>query len=193
MTDEPNPPKRLHTPVLEHAREEKSRRLEAIEPWLEDGVLPSAPHRRCAESLIVSPATASRSKATTRSRPTFCRARSRRSTRQQVHDLHLLISSISRPEHLTLFERGIAQQARFRVRRPAEPARRAVARRRHARDRRDPYVRRAVCADVRRPDAATSRWCAPMQGRPARQSLYRRRTPKTRRPSSRPPRSATAS
>ena len=31
----------------------------------------------------------------------------------QVHDLHLLISSISRPEHLTLFERGIAHRVDF--------------------------------------------------------------------------------
>jgi malonate decarboxylase alpha subunit len=28
----------------------------------------------------------------------------------KVHDLHLLISSVSRPEHLTLFERGIARK-----------------------------------------------------------------------------------
>ena len=31
----------------------------------------------------------------------------------QVHDLHLLISSVSRPEHLTLFERGIARKLDF--------------------------------------------------------------------------------
>jgi malonate decarboxylase alpha subunit len=31
----------------------------------------------------------------------------------QVHDLHLLIPSISRPEHLTLFERGIARRVDF--------------------------------------------------------------------------------
>jgi malonate decarboxylase alpha subunit len=31
----------------------------------------------------------------------------------RVHDLHLLISSISRPEHLTLFERGIAHRVDF--------------------------------------------------------------------------------
>ncbi len=30
-----------------------------------------------------------------------------------VHDLHLLIASISRPEHLTLFERGIARKIDF--------------------------------------------------------------------------------
>src|SRR5271156_1382976 len=30
-----------------------------------------------------------------------------------IHDLHLLISSISRPEHLTLFDRGIAQKVDF--------------------------------------------------------------------------------
>src|ERR1700733_6001828 len=28
----------------------------------------------------------------------------------KIHELHLLISSVSRPEHLTLFERGIARK-----------------------------------------------------------------------------------
>lgn len=32
---------------------------------------------------------------------------------KQVHDLHMLISSITRPEHLTLFERGIARRVDF--------------------------------------------------------------------------------
>ena len=32
---------------------------------------------------------------------------------RRVHDLHLLIPSISRPEHLTLFERGIARRVDF--------------------------------------------------------------------------------
>jgi malonate decarboxylase alpha subunit len=31
----------------------------------------------------------------------------------RVHDLHMLISSITRPEHLTLFERGIARRVEF--------------------------------------------------------------------------------
>jgi malonate decarboxylase alpha subunit len=31
----------------------------------------------------------------------------------KIHDLHLLISSVSRPEHLTLFERGIARKLDF--------------------------------------------------------------------------------
>ncbi len=31
----------------------------------------------------------------------------------KLHDLHLLISSVSRPEHLTLFERGIARRIDF--------------------------------------------------------------------------------
>jgi malonate decarboxylase alpha subunit len=33
--------------------------------------------------------------------------------REKVHDLHLIISSISRPEHLTLFELGIAKKVDF--------------------------------------------------------------------------------
>ena len=32
---------------------------------------------------------------------------------KKLHDLHLIISSISRPEHLTLFERGIAKSVDF--------------------------------------------------------------------------------
>jgi len=32
---------------------------------------------------------------------------------RKVHDLHLLISSVSRPEHLTLFERGVARRLDF--------------------------------------------------------------------------------
>jgi malonate decarboxylase alpha subunit len=32
---------------------------------------------------------------------------------KKIHDLHLIISSISRPEHLTLFELGIAKKADF--------------------------------------------------------------------------------
>jgi malonate decarboxylase alpha subunit len=32
---------------------------------------------------------------------------------KKIHDLHLIISSISRPEHLTLFERGIAKKVDF--------------------------------------------------------------------------------
>ena len=32
---------------------------------------------------------------------------------RRLHDLHLLIASISRPEHLTLFERGIARRVEF--------------------------------------------------------------------------------
>jgi malonate decarboxylase alpha subunit len=32
---------------------------------------------------------------------------------RKVHDIHLLISTVSRPEHLTLFERGIARKLDF--------------------------------------------------------------------------------
>jgi malonate decarboxylase alpha subunit len=32
---------------------------------------------------------------------------------KRLHDLHLIISSISRPEHLTLFELGIAKKVDF--------------------------------------------------------------------------------
>jgi malonate decarboxylase alpha subunit len=52
-------------------------------------------------------------KETIRSRPTFYRGPLVRVDAKKVHDLHLIISSISRPEHLTLFELGIAKKVGF--------------------------------------------------------------------------------
>ena len=79
----------------------------------------------------------------------------------QVHDLHMLISSISRPEQLDIFETGHRAQDRLRLRRAAEPAGGAAARGRQARGRRDPHLCRALRPDVRRPDARAWRWSRP--------------------------------
>ena len=47
----------------------------------------------------------------------------------KVHDLHMIIPSVSRPEQLDLFERGIARKLDFCLCRRAEPAHLAVPRR----------------------------------------------------------------
>ena len=109
-----------------------------------------------------------------------------------MHDVHLLISSISRPEHLTLFERGIAHKVDFAF---AGPQSLRVAQ--LLEDGKleigaiytyvELYARMFV--DLTPHVALRVRGA----GRPARQSVHRRRIPRTRRPSSRPPRSATAS
>ncbi len=60
-----------------------------------------------------SPVTASAWRATTRSRPTFWPKRWCRSTRGRVHDLHMVQSVLALPEHLDVFERGIASRLDF--------------------------------------------------------------------------------
>jgi malonate decarboxylase alpha subunit len=46
---------------------------------------------------------------------------------KKLHDLHLIISSISRPEQLTLVRVGDREEDRFRLRRPAKLAGISVA------------------------------------------------------------------
>ena len=64
--------------------------------------------RRCS-----GPATGSAWRATTRSRPTSSPRRSPASTRRDVHDLHMVQSGVVLPEHLDMFEKGIARRLDF--------------------------------------------------------------------------------
>ena len=47
---------------------------------------------------------------------------------KKVHDLYLIISSISRPEHLPLFELGIARKVDFAFAGPEPPCRSVIGR-----------------------------------------------------------------
>ena len=89
-----------------------------------------------------------------------------------VHDLHLLISSVSLPEHLDVFEKGICKRIDFLLRRGAERADGRAGRGRDRRGRCHPHLRRAVRADVRRPDSR----CRPAvrdASRPRREPVHR--------------------
>ena len=116
-----------------------------------------------------------------------------RSTPARVHDLHMVQSVLALPEHLDVFERGIAREARLL----ASPARRA---------RGSPSWSAAGQIEIgaihtylelfapllRRPDAARSRW---WRRRPptATATSTPAPTPRTRRRSSRRPPSRAAS
>ena len=81
-------------------------------------------------------------------------------------------SVLALPEHLDLFENGIAARARLLASPGPQGARlaRAGVGRPH-RDRRDPHLPRAVRALLRRPDAARWRW-SPRSAADARGNLY---------------------
>ena len=73
---------------------------------------------------------------------------------ERVHDLHMVQSVLALPEHLDVFERGIASKLDFSFSGPQAGAARQAGGRRPHRDRRDPHLPRAVRPLLRRPDAA---------------------------------------
>jgi malonate decarboxylase alpha subunit len=93
-------------------RDEKARRLAAIAPWLEDGVLPAARIVDALETLI-RPGDRVALEGDNQKQADFLSRSFAKVDPQKIHDVHLLISSISRPEHLTLFERGITRKVDF--------------------------------------------------------------------------------
>ncbi len=93
-------------------RDEKARRLAAIAGWLEDGVLPSARITDALEQLI-RPGDRVALEGDNQKQADFLSRSLAKVDPANVHDVHLLISTINRPEHLTLFERGIAHRVDF--------------------------------------------------------------------------------
>ncbi|PLZ02119.1 malonate decarboxylase subunit alpha [Burkholderia sp. WAC0059] len=93
-------------------RDEKHRRLAAVAGWLEDGVLPAARMTDALE-LLIRPGDRVALEGDNQKQADFLSRAFARVDPAKVHDVHLLISSISRPEHLTLFERGIAHRVDF--------------------------------------------------------------------------------
>src|SRR5882757_8732273 len=91
---------------------EKARRLKAIEGWLDNGVLKAERIVDALETLIQSGDRVALEGNNQKQADFLSRAFAKLDP-ARVHDVHLLISSISRPEHLTLFERGIARKVDF--------------------------------------------------------------------------------
>ena len=93
-------------------RDEKRRRMQLVQPWMKGPVLPSEKLVEALETLIVS-GDRIVLEGDNQKQADFLSRSLVKVDPGKLHDLHLIISSISRPEHLTLFELGIAKKVDF--------------------------------------------------------------------------------
>src|ERR1700729_2006190 len=93
-------------------RDEKRRRMTLVKPWMKGPVLPRAKMIEALETLIVSGDKVVL-EGDNQKQADFLSRSLVKVDAKKLHDLHLIISSISRPEHLTLFEWGIAKKIDF--------------------------------------------------------------------------------
>ena len=93
-------------------RDEKRRRLQLVEPWMQGPILPRERIIPALESLIVSGDRVVL-EGDNQKQADFLSRSLVKVDPGKVRDLHLVISSISRPEHLTLFEFGLARKVDF--------------------------------------------------------------------------------
>ena len=103
----------MQTPISwTKRREEKQRRLKAIRPWMRGPLLPRERTTEALEALI---GVGDRIvlEGDNQKQADFLARSLVRMDAKKVRDLHLIISSISLPEHLTLFELGIARKVDF--------------------------------------------------------------------------------
>jgi len=93
-------------------RDEKNRRMQLVSSWMNGPVLPQKHLVQALESLI-SPGDRIVLEGDNQKQADFLSRSLVKADPKKLHDLHLIISSISRPEHLTLFELGIAKRVDF--------------------------------------------------------------------------------
>ena len=93
-------------------RDEKRRRLESVKPWMKGPVLAQNKIVETLESVIQS-GDRIVMEGDNQKQADFLSRSLAKVDPKKIHDLHLIISSISRPEHLTLFEMGIAKKVDF--------------------------------------------------------------------------------
>src|SRR5882757_5626385 len=142
-------------------RDEKRRRMQLVQQWMEGPILPKAKIIEALETLVVS-GDRIVLEGDNQKQADFLSRSLVKVDAKRLHDLHLIISSISRPEHLTLFELGIAKKGGFRFRWSPKPARLATVGGWQARDWRHPHVCRTVCAIAGGPGTKCgSRLCGP--------------------------------
>src|SRR6266567_2794542 len=93
-------------------RDEKRRRIELVKPWMRGSILPKEKIIEALETIIVS-GDRIVLEGDNQKQADFLSRSLVQVDAKRLHDLHLIISSISRPEHLTLFELGIAKKVDF--------------------------------------------------------------------------------
>jgi malonate decarboxylase alpha subunit len=92
-----------------HRRAKKAARLARIAPWMKGIVLDTGSMVEGLQALL-EPGDAVALEGDNQKQADFLSRSLVQADPAKLHDLHLLISSVSRPEHLTLFERGIARK-----------------------------------------------------------------------------------
>ncbi len=90
-------------------RAKKAARLARIAPWMKGQVLETGAIVEALQALL-EPGDAVALEGDNQKQADFLSRALVQVDPAKIHDLHLLISSVSRPEHLTLFERGIARK-----------------------------------------------------------------------------------
>jgi malonate decarboxylase alpha subunit len=93
-------------------KEEKARRLARVEPWIQGGVLDADKIVDALQNLIL-PGDRVALEGNNQKQADFLSRALARTDPNKIHDLHLLISSVSRAEHLDLFQKGIARKIDF--------------------------------------------------------------------------------
>jgi malonate decarboxylase alpha subunit len=93
-------------------RDEKRRLLESVKPWMKGPVLAQNKMVETLEAVIQS-GDRIVMEGDNQKQADFLSRSLAEVDPKKIHDLHLIISSISRPEHLTLFELGIAKKVDF--------------------------------------------------------------------------------
>src|ERR1700693_3158817 len=93
-------------------RERKNRRLQRVARYCSDGVLHSGKVIEAMEELG-EPGDRIGLEGNNQKQADFLSRMLARVDPKRIHDLHLLISVLSRPEHMDLFERGIANRVDF--------------------------------------------------------------------------------
>ena len=93
-------------------RDEKARRMRAVRPWMKGAVLAQEKMVEALESILVA-GDRFVMEGDNQKQADFLSRSLVQVDARKIHDLHLVISSISRPEHLTLFELGIAKKVDF--------------------------------------------------------------------------------
>jgi malonate decarboxylase alpha subunit len=97
------------TDLWSRRRAKKAVRLARIAPWMKGLVLETGAVVEALQALL-EPGDAVALEGDNQKQADFLSRALVQADPAKLHDLHLLISSVSRPEHLTLFERGIARK-----------------------------------------------------------------------------------
>jgi len=93
-------------------RDEKERRMQAVTRWMSGPVLPTDKIVEALEAVVLA-GDRIVLEGDNQKQADFLSQSLVKVDAKTIHDLHLIISSISRPEHLTLFELGIAKKVDF--------------------------------------------------------------------------------